>query len=146
MPRILCLTDDPALCADWLPRCQALHAQLRPAIPGDYVAYLTAMFDEGAQMAVLVDDADMPRALAVFRMTRTTYAGRRFYVDDLVTDEASRGRGWGGQMLDWLEDRARAAGCDMFALDSGTHRTRAHKFYFTKGLVVGSFAFSKPLD
>ena len=33
----------------------------------------------------------------------------------------------------------------MFALDSGTHRTQAHKFYFREGLVLNSFHFAKAL-
>ena len=143
--RVICLTDDVATRVAWLPRCAALHAQLRPAIPGDYVDYLERMFTEGAEMAVLVDDEDTPCALALFRMVLSTSQGRRFRIDDLVTDEARRGAGWGGRMMDWLEARAREKGCATLALESGTARTRAHRFYFDKGLVISSFSFVKPL-
>ena len=35
--------------------------------------------------------------------------GRTLYVDDLVTDEAQRSRGYGKAMLDWLQAHARDA-------------------------------------
>jgi hypothetical protein len=31
-------------------------------------------------------------------------------------------------------------------LDSGTHRTRAHKFYFREGFIIPSFAFRKDFE
>ena len=42
-----------------------------------------------------------------------------------------------------LEQLARDRGCGGIELDSGTHRTRAHKFYFREGFIVPSFAFRK---
>jgi GNAT superfamily N-acetyltransferase len=139
---IVAITDDLAANGPLLAACEGLHRQLRPQI-GDYVPYLTTMFAEGAEMAALVEDS--PRALAVYRMYHSTYAGLRFYVDDLVTDETRRSAGHGEALIAWLEARARARGADTFALDSGVQRTRAHKFYFRVGLAIVSFAFAKPL-
>ncbi|CAN5311884.1 GNAT family N-acetyltransferase [soil metagenome] len=124
---------------------EALHRQLRPKIPIDYAGYLGRMFDEGAHLAVLCDDKKRPRAVAVWRAHLTTYSGRRFYVDDLVAEEANRGEGWGGKMLTWLQDRAGALDCDSFALESGTHRVDAHGFYFKQGLAIRNFGFMKKL-
>jgi GNAT superfamily N-acetyltransferase len=132
------------LLQDALARSEALHRQLRPAIPQPYAGYLRDMMAEGAHMALLLDDSG-PRALAVWRVYRSTYAGRRFYVDDLVVDESLRGQGWGAKLLAWLERKARDLRCDTFALDSGTQRHQAHRFYFRAGMVVKSFAFHKPL-
>jgi hypothetical protein len=38
---------------------------------------------------------------------------------------------------------ARSRGCNGMELDSGTHRTRAHRFYFREGFLITSFAFRK---
>lgn len=69
-------------------------------------------------MAVL-PVAGKPKALAVYRIHHTTFQGLRFYLDDLVTDEAERGQGLGAALLDWCVAEARSEGCDTFALDSG---------------------------
>lgn len=134
----------PASLHDGLQRCEALHRQLRPAIGQPYDGYLRDMMSEGAHMAQLLDGAHL-RALAVWRVYLSTYAGRRFYVDDLVVDESLRGQGWGSILLTWLENKASELQCETFALDSGTQRHAAHRFYFRAGLVVNSFAFYKPL-
>lgn len=123
---------------------ETLHRQLRPRIPPPYASYMNQMLEEGASLCILRDE-NATRALAVWRFHHTTFRGLRFYVDDLVTDEARRGSGHGGQLLDWLEQRARELGCDAFDLDSGVHRAAAHRFYFRHRLTVASFGFTKPL-
>ena len=95
-------------------------------------------------MAVL-HEAKAPKALAVYRILHTTFNGRRFYVDDLVTVEGERGRGYGSTVLRWLEDQARANGCHIFALDSGVQRAAAHRFYFRQGMSIMAFGFAKPM-
>jgi GNAT superfamily N-acetyltransferase len=65
------------------------------------------------------------------------------YVDDLVTDETRRSTGVGHALMEHLQDIARAAGCEQYTLDSGTHRQQAHKFYFREGMVISSFHFKK---
>jgi hypothetical protein len=44
-----------------------------------------------------------------------------------------------------MENVAVERGCDTFALDSGTQRQQAHKFYFREGLTIPAFHFSKSL-
>lgn len=127
-----------------LARSEPLHRQLRPHLPADYAGWLDKVFGDGAGLCLLENDG-RPRALGLWRAYHTTYAGLRFYVDDLVADEAERGKGWGGKMLAHLERKARDMGCDVFALDSGTHRHLAHRFYFRAGLTISDFAFAKPL-
>jgi GNAT superfamily N-acetyltransferase len=139
------LTDDPASINDWLARSEALHRMLRPSLPADYAAFMHRMFAEGAAMAVL-HDAGTPRALAVFRHFHTTFQGHRFYLDDLVADEAHRSAGHGGALLAWCEAHARALGCDTFALDSGPQRAAAHRFYFRERFAIASFGFTKALS
>jgi GNAT superfamily N-acetyltransferase len=73
-------------------------------------------------------------------------SGRTLYVDDLVTDETRRSRGYGKAMLDWLQTHARDAGCATFSLDSGTHRQEAHAFYFRERMRITSLHFAKKLE
>lgn len=138
------LSDSAMTMADWLARAESLHRVLRPNLPADYETYLRLMFAEGAEMAVL-HEQEVPKALAVFRVLHTTFNGRRFYIDDLVTVEGERGRGYGAGLLRWCEDQARTRGCDTFALDSGVQREAAHRFYFRHGMSIMAFGFAKRL-
>ena len=71
--------------------------------------------------------------------------GRHVYVDDLVTDDDARSRGYGKAMLDWLKAEARRLGCARLQLDSGTQRKDAHAFYLREGLRIEAFHFGIPL-
>jgi hypothetical protein len=42
-----------------------------------------------------------------------------------------------------MEQVCRERACDTFALDSGTFRQQAHKFYFREGMTIPAFHFSK---
>lgn len=144
MTHLVHLLDDEATITAWLSRSEALHRSLRPALSADYEAVMRRIFAEGARMAVLHEN-EVPKAIAVYRIHHTTFHGRRFYVDDLVTVEDERGSGHGTALLQWCEDAARAQSCDTFTLDSGVQRAAAHRFYFRQGLTITAFAFAKPL-
>ena len=81
--------------------------------------------------------------VAVFREFENTHVGRRFYIDDLVTDESERSTGAGHTLIAYLEKVARDRGCPGLDLESGTHRTRAHRFYFREGFFITAFSFRK---
>ena len=95
-------------------------------------------------MAVLLDQNSI-RAIAVFRCHHTTFHGLRFYLDDLVTDESNRAKGLGSEMLSWCERKAAERECDVFDLESGTQRSRAHKFYFRNSFEIFAFSFTKTI-
>ena len=144
--RIVEVTDESGVIAapDWLKKAEAVHRQLRTALPPEYEAKMKRVFAGGARMCVATDGADVA-GMAVYRMYENTFYGKQLYVDDLVTDEARRSSGVGWTLLGYLEQKARAAGFDSLTLDSGTQRQQAHKFYFREGMVVTSFHFRKPL-
>lgn len=143
-PCILVLSDDLDRHEGLLAATEPLHRQLRPDMPADYVPFMRQLFADGAEMAVLMAGARIA-TLAVYRCHHTTFHGRRFYIDDLVTDTADRGRGFGRRMLGWCEERARARGCTMLDLESGVQRQAAHRFYFREGFAIAAFSFRKAL-
>ena len=126
-------------------RCFPVMRQLRPHIAEDeFVSRVQSQFAQGYQLAYLEDEGAVV-AVAGFRITEILASGRTLYVDDLVTDEAARSHGYGGALLNWLEEHARQNDCDTFSLDSGTHRQDAHAFYFRERMRVTSFHFAKKL-
>lgn len=129
---------------EWLARAEVVHRQLRPQIPGNYSQTMQRIFADGAEMCVAVAGEEVV-GVAVFRTFGNTHAGRRFYVDDLVTAENSRSRGVGRLMLTHLEALARERGCSGMDLESGSQRLRAHRFYFREGMAITGFSFRKEL-
>ena len=144
---IIRVTDDNGglVEPDWLGLAEAVHRQLRPQLPTEYSGRMQAIFASGGEMCIAVLGSRVA-GVAVFRCFENTHAGRKFYVDDLVTDEAARSSGVGHALLTFLEKLARDRGCTGIELDSGTHRKRAHKFYFREGFVISSFAFRKEFE
>lgn len=84
-------------------------------------------------------------AVAGWRLMATTVAGRKLYVDDLVTAANRRGLGVGSALLGELQRRARETGCTAIDLDSGTSREDAHRFYFRERMSITSLHFKRTL-
>ena len=129
---------------EWLRQSESVHRQLRPLLPPDYVGRMREVFASGADMAVCLRDEKVC-GITVFRIIEKTYSGRELYCDDLVTDETLRSTGIGHALMVYMEQVADERGCDCLALDSGTQRQQAHKFYFREGLTVPAFHFSKSI-
>jgi hypothetical protein len=144
--QIVEVTDDSGaiVAPDWFAKAEAVHRQLRTGLPADYKGKMKRVFAGGARMCVAAD-GPVVAGVAVYRVYENTFQGRQLYVDDLVTDEKRRSKGVGRALLSYLEQKARAANLENLALDSGTQRQQAHKFYFREGMVVTSFHFGKRL-
>ena len=127
--------------SNWLARMESVHRQLRPHLPADYAAKMARVLKD-ARVALAVK-GDAVLGLAVYRWYENTYDGLKFYIDDLVTDEACRSDGVGHALIAHLEQVARKLGASGLVLDSGTQRTQAHKFYFREGFVIPAFNFKK---
>ncbi len=78
-------------------------------------------------------DGDRLVCLAGVRRSHTLARGEHLFVDDLVTLEKERGKGWGAQMIAWLAERARAEGLPRIYLDS---RATAKGFYEKQGFTM----------
>ena len=126
---------------EWLARAESVHRQLRPHLPDDYPAKMTRVLKD-ARMALAVK-GDTVLGLAVYRWHENTFDGLKFYVDDLVTDEAHRSSGVGHALMVHLGVVAKELGAGGLKLDSATQLTQAHKFYFREGFVITSFNFKK---
>lgn len=80
-----------------------------------------------------------------WRPIHNTSAGRKLYIDDLVTTEDLRGQGVGSYFLSRLAGRAREEGCSILDLDSGTQRKDAHRFYLREGLSNTALHFGREI-
>jgi GNAT superfamily N-acetyltransferase len=116
--------------------------QLRPDLVREmYVARIrTLMATDGFRLAALTEQGE-PRALAGYRYMNMLYCGRILYIDDLVTDDRVRSRGYGKRMLDWLKSEARRHECSEVQLISRVIREQAHRFYFREDFGIECFQF-----
>jgi GNAT superfamily N-acetyltransferase len=124
-------------------RCHAVMRELRPHFDDadKFVERVQRQQRDGYRVAFVEADGDV-RAVAGYRFLESLFSGRFLYVDDLVTREADRSSGFGGQLLDWLIKEARAHGCENLELDSGVQRFDAHRFYFAKRMKISSYHFA----
>lgn len=120
----------------------AVMHQLRPhLVEEEYVPLVRSlMASDGFRLAFLTDEGEV-RAVAGYRYMNMLYCGRLLYVDDLVSDERVRSRGYGAKMIDWLKEEGRRQGCGELQLISRVIREQAHRFYFREGFGIECFHF-----
>ena len=132
-----------------LARCLPVMVQLRPKLtPADFLARVRRQAAQGYKLAALesggTEDGSAGRevcSLAGFRLLEMLYSGPQLYIDDLITDSASRSQQHGDKLFAWVRDYAVAHGCAQLHLDSGVHRRDAHRFYFRQRMFIDDFHF-----
>jgi GNAT superfamily N-acetyltransferase len=132
--------DDPRL-----PEAHAVLSQLRIGLT---LEQWRRIYMEGYPQGLrftAVDADGVIVAVAGWRLVACTTAGRRLYIDDLVTDGATRSAGHGHLLVAELEQRARDAGCTVLDLDSGVQRGDAHRFYFRERMTITAYHFTTTL-
>jgi GNAT superfamily N-acetyltransferase len=119
---------------------------LRPHISREeYLPQVRSLMDsDGFAIVSLSDDGEV-RAVAGYRVMNMLCCGRILYVDDLVTDERERSKGYGRELLEWLRREGRRLGCNDFQLISRVTREQAHRFYFREGMSIACFHFRSEL-
>jgi GNAT superfamily N-acetyltransferase len=131
-----------ALTSEEIGRCFPVMRELRTHIIDEqtFVERVLKQQEQGYQLAFLKAEGEI-RAVAGYRFLESLFSGKNLYVDDLVTRETDRSRGFGAELLDWLIKEARTHGCESLELDSGVQRFNAHRFYFSKRMSISSYHF-----
>jgi ribosomal protein S18 acetylase RimI-like enzyme len=127
--------------------CYGLMRQLRPHLASlqDFIARWRRQTTAGYRLIAIWHD-QKPLALAGYRMQDNLVHGQHLYVDDLVTDEALRGGGYGRILMQRLKAEARALGCAKLVLDTALTNTRAQRFYERQGLLASAMRFTIVLE
>lgn len=71
-----------------------------------------------------------------FRIFETLSWGKILYIDDLITKEKSRKKGFGRVLLEYAIEQGRFHNCSEIHLDSGFHRYDAHRLYLNMGFTL----------
>jgi|GEM_PF-72754 len=132
--------------AEDIEKCTPVLRALRPHITAEaLVPMVLQMIEEGYELAFIEENGVAVSAIG-FRYLQFLFCGKHFYIDDLSTLPEMRGKGHAGIMLDYVADRARAAGFEAVTLDSGHQRHTAHRLYLNKGFDISSHHFTKKLN
>ena len=112
--------------------------QAEEPLPDSYYTAFEAI-DGEANNELLVAEMD-GKVIGTMHLTFLQYlsfqGGKRLLVESLHVDSAYRGQGIGGQMMAWVIERAREAGCCQVQLTSSNSRVEAHRFYERMGFVA----------
>lgn len=135
------------LSKDEIPGIWPLIQQLNPHMSETlFRQRLTRMIAEhGYRCAAAFDASGKMLGLSGFWILCRIWNGLNVDIDNVVVDESARGLGVGKKLMDWIEAKARAEGCEMAVLDAFTHNSDAHRFYFREGYIVRGFHFTKNL-
>jgi GNAT superfamily N-acetyltransferase len=129
-----------------LPAVFTVMGELRDRLSEEELNHrYAAGYPDGYRVVGLFDDGEC-RAAAGYRVMTNFVNGRHMYVDDLVTGARWRSHGYGRQLNDYLLDAAARDGCESVQLDSATHRTDAHRFYFRERYAITSFHFGRAVE
>lgn len=122
----------------------SLMKQLRPhLLEEQYVEKIKNLQTQFGYTLVGVVDEGQVKAAAGFKINESLAWDKFLYVDDLITDQHSRSKGYAKLLFDWLEREAENAGCQQFHLDSGTQRYDAHRFYLNRKMDITAHHFQR---
>ena len=124
-------------------KCSEVLRTLRPHLDETvFVEMVKEILGDGYKLAFIEED-DKGVAAIGYRHLQFLYNGKHIYIDDLVTLPAYRGKGYAGALLDYVEAEAKSNGYKTITLDSGHHRTDAHRLYLNKKFAINAHHFVK---
>lgn len=128
-------------------KCYPVMAELRPHVAREDFLHQVRrqMAASGFQLVYLSVGSDI-KAVAGIRIAEWLARGKSLDLEDLVSAESDRSKGFGGKLFDWIVDLARKEDCTEVRLVSHVTRYRAHRFYLNKRMRLDAHFFSMSLN
>ena len=124
-------------------RCFPVMSQLRPKIAEpEFIGLVEKLARENGLRIAYLEDDGMLKAVAGYRIAEWLANGRYLEIEDLITADGARSKGYGGQLFDWLVGVAARNDCRQVRLVSNVKRADAHRFYVRKGMTHEAHYFS----
>lgn len=112
--------------------------ELRPHLKKEiFVDQIIEQQSQGYKMIIVEENSDIVSYIG-FRFFTTLAWGKIIYIDDLITKESSRGKGYAKALLEHVKNVAIEANCNQIHLDSGYTRYLAHKFYLKENFELNA--------
>ncbi len=96
----------------------------------------------GYEIAALKQDNQI-LAIMGYRILYDYVHGKHCYIDDLVSSEQQRSKGYGAELLKYAEKFAQANGCTGLRLCTGIENERGKKFYEKNGWNLRAIVYKK---
>ncbi len=125
--------------------CYPVMSQLRPKIRREDFVQRVEQLAAATGLALAYLEDDGIKAVAGYRISDWLAGGRYLEIEDLVTADGDRSKGYGGRLFDWIVELAAREGCGQVRLVSNIRRVDAHRFYLRKGMVQEAYYFSMSL-
>lgn len=128
-------------------KCFEVLHELRPHLTTENISSrITGFMSRGYHLVYIEKDGNAVCASG-YRFTEHLHWGKSIYIDDLSTLPSARGKGYAGELLQYIFEVARKNQCDQVHLDSGCgeHRYDAHRLYLKTGFNITSFHFAYQL-
>jgi GNAT superfamily N-acetyltransferase len=120
--------------------------ELYPSLTEDaYKKELSFMVQHNYSQVVVKDRGQCLGVSGVW-IGNKLWCGKYLEIDNIVVSEKVRSKGVGKLLLDFIEKKAQALGCNMMALDSYTTNFKAHKFFYNEGFSPKGFHFINLLN
>ncbi len=127
---------------DKIMKCWDVIFELRPHLNKEEFLNKTKQILSENVMMVFIEEKNMAVAAGVFRVNYFYHRGKNIYIDDLTTLPEYRSKGYGKEILDWIKQYAIDNQVENIHLDSGVHRSSAHKLYFNYGFKITGYHFA----
>ena len=103
---------------------------------------IAKMMVDGVRLIYIGND-EIAFSVAAYRKLNMIFSGRTLYLDDLITINTHRGKGYAGRLIDWLIAYGENNSYDLLSLDSGFNRKDAYRLYLNKGFEITALHFAK---
>lgn len=115
-------------------RCFDAFLELRPHLRDQnaFVEHVIEQQKQGYHIFAISEETEVVACIGLRIMSMFAW-GKILYIDDLITKEKCRGKGYGKALLEYAAKVAKDRGCDQIHLDTGYTRHAAHKLYLNQG-------------
>lgn len=107
-----------------------------------FTASLRAMLAGGYRAVGAFDGGELIGCSGFWLRTRF-WCGKQLDIDNFIVTAATRGKGVGKKLVQWLEKMAAAEKCDLIVLDSYATGHEAHRFYLGQGYALTGYHITK---
>ncbi len=126
--------------------CFPVYKELRPHLIDEKKFVMQVKNQQKAGFALnYIEESEMVTACVGYRFLDTLAWGKIIYVDDLITKEHVRGRGYANLLLEYIDEQAKKLSCNEIHLDTGYQRYDAHRLYLKNGFKLICHHLSKSL-
>ena len=111
-----------------------VFVELRPHLTSkeSFLNQIIEQQKEGYQIIAIEEDSEFVSCIG-FRFLITLACGKVLYIDDFITKEKTRGKGYGKILLEHVIKIAKEHLCKAIHLDTGYNMHAAHKVYLKQG-------------